>query len=106
MLSIRNCLGSQFPYGGWMKNGDKFERAVVTLLEERIEAMGMSHSDFARKVMDGDPIRSWRLCRAKDGRRRRLRLSEAYDAAEMLGEDFATLMWQLLQEARKRGLVE
>lgn len=89
-----------------MKNGDKFERAIVQLLEERIEDQGMSHSDFARHVMDGDSIRSWRLCRAKDGRRRRLRLSEAYDAAEVLGEDFATLMWNLLQEAHKRGLLE
>lgn len=105
-LSIKNCMGFLFLYTGIMKNGDKFERAVVTLLEERIEARGMSHSDFARDVMGGDPIRAWRLCRAKDGRTRRLRLSEVYDAAEVLGEDFASLMWQLVQEAKKRGLIE
>lgn len=105
-MSIKNCMGFLFLYTGLMKNGDQFERAVVTLLEERIEARGMSHSDFARDVMDGDPIRSWRLCRAKDGRTRRLRLSEVYDAAEVLGEDFASLMWQLVQEAKKRGMIE
>lgn len=105
-LSIKNCIGVLFLYTGIMKNGDKFERAVVMLLEERIEARGMSHSDFARDVMGGDPIRSWRLCRAKDGRTRRLRLSEAYDAAEVLGEDFASMMWQLVQEAKKRGLLD
>ena len=105
-MSIKNCIGFCFLYSGAMKNGDKFEKVVVELLEERIAAKGLSHSDFAREVMDGDPIRSWRLCRARDGRRRRLRLSEIYDAAEVLGEDFASLMWQFLQEARKRGLLK
>ena len=105
-MSIKNCMGFLFLYTGPMKNGDQFERAVVALLEERIEARGMSHSDFARDVMDGDPIRAWRLCRAKEGRTRRLRLSEVYDAAEVLGEDFASLMWQLVQEAKKRGMIE
>lgn len=89
-----------------MKNGDKFERAIVALLEERVDASGMSHSEFGRRIMDGDGVRLWRLCRAKDGKRRRLTICEAYAAAEVFGEDFSAMMWSFTQEARKRGLIE
>lgn len=89
-----------------MKNGDKFEQAVVLLLEERVDALGMSQSAFAKRIMQGDAVRLWRLCRAKEGRRRKLTMCEAYAAAEALGEDFASMMWGFLQEARKRGWIK
>ena len=88
-----------------MKNGDKFERAVVALLEERVEAAGLKHSDFGNRIIEGDGGRLWRLCRAKTGKRRRLALSEAYAASEVLGEDFSAMMWGFVQEAKKRGLI-
>lgn len=99
-------LGYYFLYDAKMKNGDSFEKAVVTLLEERVDARGMSQSDFARLIFKGDSVRLWRLCRAKKGRRRRLSMGEAYSAAEALGEDFATLMWGFVQESRKRKWID
>lgn len=89
-----------------MKNGDRFEKAVVALLEERVDAQGMSQSEFAKRIMQGDAVRLWRLCRAKKGRRRKLTMCEAYSAAEVLGVDFAALLWEFTQEARKRGWIE
>lgn len=90
-----------------MKNGDKFERAVVALLEERVDASDMSQAEFGRLIMGAtDGARAWRLCRAKEGKRRRIALCEAYAAAEVLGEDFASMIWGFMQEGRKRGLLE
>ena len=101
-----NCLGLKFRYGQRMKDGDKFERAVVALLEERITASGLSHSEFARAVMDGDAVRAWRLCRAKEGKSRRMSLAETYAAAKFFGEDFANMIWNLERQAKERGLVD
>lgn len=101
-----NCLGLKFRYGQRMKDGDKFERAVVALLEERITASGLSHSEFARAVMDGDAVRAWRLCRAKEGKSRRMSLAETYAAAKFFGEDFANMIWNLERQAKERGLID
>ena len=101
-----NCLGLKFRYGQFMKDGDKFERAVVALLEERITASGLSHSEFARAVMDGDAVRAWRLCRAKEGKTRRMSLAEIYAAARFFGEDFANMIWNLERQAKERGLID
>ena len=101
-----NCLGFKFRYGLHMKEGDKFERAVVALLDERITAAGLSHSEFARAVMDGDPVRSWRLCRAKEGKSRRMSLAETYAAAKFFGEDFANMIWSLERQAKERGMLD
>ena len=101
-----NCLGLKFLYGQFMKDGDKFERAVVALLEERITAAGLSHSEFARAVMDGDAVRAWRLCRAKEGKSRRMSLAETYAAARFFGEDFANMIWNLERQAKERGLID
>lgn len=101
-----NCLGLEFLYGQFMKDGDKFERAVVALLEERITAAGLSHSEFARAVMDGDAVRAWRLCRAKEGKSRRMSLAETYAAARFFGEDFANMIWNLERQAKERGLID
>lgn len=101
-----NCLGFKFRYGLHMKEGDKFERAVVALLDERITAAGLSHSEFARAVMDGDPVRSWRLCRAKTGKSRRMSLAETYAAAKFFGEDFANMIWSLERQAKERGMLD
>ena len=101
-----NCLGFNFRYGLHMKEGDKFERAVVALLDERITAAGLSHSEFARAVMDGDPVRSWRLCRAKEGKSRRMSLAETYAAAKFFGEDFANMIWSLERQAKERGMID
>ena len=89
-----------------MKDGDKFERAVVALLEEKITASGLSHSEFARAVMDGDAVRAWRLCRAKEGKSRRMSLAETYAAAKFFGEDFANMIWNLERQAKERGLID
>ncbi len=102
----RNCLGLKFRYGQHMKDGDKFERAVVALLEEKITASGLSHSEFARSVMDGDAVRAWRLCRAKEGKSRRMSLAETYAAAKFFGEDFANMIWNLERQAKERGLID
>lgn len=102
----RNCLGLKFRYGQHMKDGDKFERAVVALLEEKITASGLSHSEFARAVMDGDAVRAWRLCRAKEGKSRRMSLAETYAAAKFFGEDFANMIWNLERQAKERGLID
>lgn len=102
----RNCLGLKFRYGQHMKDGDKFERAVVALLEEKITASGLSHSEFARAVMDGDAVRAWRLCRAKEGKSRRMSLAETYAAARFFGEDFANMIWNLERQAKERGMID
>lgn len=106
MLSIANCLGLQFRYHPRMTDGDRFELAVVALLEEKVTASGKSQSEFARAVIEGDSARAWRLCRTKNGKRRRLTLAEAYAAARFFGEDFASMMWTFGRLAKERGMID
>lgn len=89
-----------------MKDGDKFERAVVALLEERIAEAGISNSEFARAVMDGDSVRAWRLCRAREGKSRRMSLAETYAAAKFFGEEFANMIWNFERQAKERGMID
>ncbi|EPR43155.1 hypothetical protein dsx2_2515 [Desulfovibrio sp. X2] len=90
-----------------MKNDDQFERVFVALVAERVEDMGMSHAEFGRRVFGGGDsgVRLWRSVRDVDGRGRRLTIGEAYRMAEALGTDFPSLVWNLCQSARNRGML-
>lgn len=90
-----------------MENTDSFERVFITLIAERVEASGMSHSAFGRKVFgDSSGIRLWRSCRDFEKRRRKLTLDEAYRMAVALGTDFPTMVWNMVCEAKARGMLE
>ena len=90
-----------------MKNMDGFERIFITLVAERVEACGMSHSEFGRQVFgDSSGVRLWRSCRDFEKRRRKLTLDEAYQMAIVLGTDFPTMIWNMVCEAKARGMLE
>lgn len=82
-----------------------FERAYVALVAERVEAAGMSHSEFGRRVFgDESGSRLWRSCR-DTGRTRRLLLAEAHKMAEVLGTDYPTMVWEITREAHSRRMM-
>lgn len=90
-----------------MKKDDYFERVFVELVAERVEDSGLSHSEFGRRVFGGGAsgVRLWRSVRDHDGRGRKLTLGEAYRMAEALGTDFPSLVWNLCQAAKNRGML-
>jgi hypothetical protein len=89
-----------------MENTDSFERVFITLIAERVEASPLSHSEFGRRVFGAaSGIRLWRSCRDFEKRRRKLTLDEAYRMADVLGTDFPTMLWNMVQEAKARGML-
>jgi len=89
-----------------MENTDSFERVFITLIAERVEVSGMSHSEFGRRVFgDSSGVRLWRSCRDFEKRRRKLTLDEAYRMALALGTDFPTMVWNMVREAKARGML-
>jgi hypothetical protein len=89
-----------------MDKADNFERVFITLVAERVKAAKMSHSEFGRKIFgESAGVRLWRACRDFEGRGRRLTLDEAYRMADVLGTDFPTMVWNMVQEAKARGLL-
>lgn len=89
-----------------MKTAEAYEKAFVSLVAERVEDLGMSHSEFGRRVFGSTAgVRLWRSCRDFKSRRRKLTLGEAYLMAEALGTDFPSLVWNLTQAAKNRGLL-
>lgn len=88
-----------------MEKSVQFERALVALVAEKVEASGLSHSEFGRRVFGEESgARLWRSCRDPE-RARKVVLAEAYTMAEVLGQDLPTMLWQLAQEAKARGLI-
>jgi len=89
-----------------MKNTDNFERVFITLMIERIEDCGMSHAEFGKKVFgETSGVRLWRSCRDFEKRRRKLTLEESYRMAAVLGTDFPTMVWNMVQAAKARGMI-
>ncbi len=100
-------LGQNVPYIDAMNKADIFERAFVTLIAERVEDLGMPHSEFGRRVFgETAGARLWRSCRGSEQRpARKVTLGEAYRMAEALGTDFPSLVWNLSQAAKNRGML-
>lgn len=85
-----------------MEKSVAFERAFVALLAERVESSGMSHSEFGRRVFGEDSgSRTWRSTRDPE-RARKITLAEVHLAANVLGLDFPTMVWQFTQEIRAK----
>jgi len=89
-----------------MENKDNFEQVFIKLVAERVEDAGLSHSAFGKRVFgEASGVRLWRACRDMEKRRRKLTLDEAYRMAEALGTDFPTMVWNIAQAARSRGMI-
>ncbi len=82
-----------------------FERAFVALVAEKVEAAGMSHSEFGRRALGEESgSRLWRSCRDAV-KPRRVLLAEAHRMAEVLGTDYPTMVWEITREAHARHMV-
>lgn len=96
------CIGRNALYSGYMKKSERFEKLFVEAMVRRVEAAGMSHSEFGRRVFgEGSGSRAWRATREKD-RKRGLGIGEAYMMAEALGMEFPALVWEVMQEVKDR----
>lgn len=82
-----------------------YERAIVALVAEKVEEIGMSHSEFGRRIFGEESgVRLWRKCRESTSPRK-LVFSEAYKIAELFDLDLPTMLWQFSQEAQRRGML-
>jgi len=89
-----------------MSTPELYEQAFIKLIAERVEDIGMSHSEFGKLVFGkAGGVRIWRSCRDIEGRGRSLTLAEAYRIAEVLGSDFPCLVWNLTMAAKNRGML-
>lgn len=89
-------------YSGFMKKSELLENLFVEAMARRVEAAGMSHSEFGRRVFGEDSgARAWRATREKE-RKRGLGIGEAYMMAEALDVEFPTLVWEVMQEIKDR----
>lgn len=88
-----------------MKDLTTFEYAFIRIVAEKVDASGMAQSVFANKVFgETSGTRIWRKLRSKD-EYRALGIQEAYDMAEVLAVPFPTLVFDVLHEARARGML-
>ena len=77
-----------------------FGRHFVSVVAARVEASGISHSEFGRRVFGAsDGGRTWRAVRDPkgSGKPRVLLLDEAYALAGALDMDFPSLIWTVFQ---------
>lgn len=77
-----------------------FGRHFVSVVAARVEALGISHSEFGRRVFGAsDGGRTWRAVRDPkgSGKPRVLLLDEAYAMARALDMDFPSLIWTVFQ---------
>ena len=83
-----------------METNTNFERFFIEAVVKRIEALGMSHREFGMKLMGEHGARIWLRTRSPNDneKARKLTLEEAYRIAEILHEDFPSLIWQVKQE--------
>lgn len=91
-----------------MSSAEIYEQAFIKLVAERVEDLGMSHAEFGRRVFGkASGARLWRSCRGEEQRpSRKLTLGEAYRMAEVLETDFPSLVWNLSQAAKNRGMLK
>mgnify|MGYP003623459699 CR=1 FL=1 len=89
-----------------MKDLTTFEHAFITIVAEKVDALGMRQSVFANKVFgDTSGTRIWRKLRSRD-EYRALGIQEAYTIAEVLGIPLPTLVFDVLHEAKARGMIK
>ena len=83
-----------------------FGRHFVSVVAARVEALGISHSEFGRRVFGTpDGARTWRAVRDPKGtgKPRVLLLDEAYAMARALDTDFPGLIWSVFQSFPQEG---
>lgn len=98
-------IGQFIPYSYKMKKADIFEQFFVEAMTEKVEASTMSHSEFGRRVFGEDSgARLWRATREKS-RKRSVSIGEASLMAEALGMDFPSLVWEIVQDGKRRGIL-
>lgn len=97
------CTGHFIRYKEGMKTSSEFERDFIVLVTERVEDLGMSQSEFGKKVFgEASGDRLWRATRSPS-RKRGLSLGAAVTMAEALGTDFPSLVWHVTQAAKNRA---
>lgn len=86
----------------------EFERFFIEFIMLKIQELGFSHSEFARRVFPGQsmgtPERIWRQLRspAPDKPPRRISLAEAYRMATALETELPALIWQADQYMKQK----
>ncbi len=102
---IPTSVGETLLYTEVMKKAEQFEQFFVEAIEARVESSSLSHSEFGRRVFESDSgPRLWRAAR-EQGRKRGLSVGEAYLMAEALGIEFPALIWEIVQEAKHKGIL-
>lgn len=95
---IPSAQGIDFRYVEIMETQHPFEIAFVDYVASRVESSEMSHSEFGRRVLgEKSGSRLWRCCRHGTPQRRFISVSEAHVMAEILGEEFPSLIWKISQ---------
>lgn len=81
-----------------------FERFFVEAVSQRLEKLGMSHREFGMRLLGENGARLWLRVRNPNNsdKPRKLTLEEACRIAEILGEDFPSLVWKISQEMDKQ----